>query len=113
MPRKRTGRSLADSSGPGIGIEVDCRRWQATAGTAASAASGKTKERLAWITVGALATALIVTAIWWRNAKPPEQTMYFSASMPFPTHDIAFSPNRRTLAVIAYQESVRKNAIWI
>ena len=84
-----------------------------TAGTAASAASGKTKERLAWITVGALATALIVTAIWWRNAKPPEQTMYFSASMPFPTHDIAFSPNRRTLAVIAYQESVRKNAIWI
>jgi hypothetical protein len=84
-----------------------------TAGTAPSAASGKTKKRLAWITVCALAVALIVAAIWWRNARPPEQTMYFSASLPFAAHDIAFSPNRRTLAVIAYQESARKNAIWI
>jgi len=39
--------------------------------------------------------------------------MYFSASVPFPANDIAFSPNGRTLAVIAYQESARKNAIWI
>jgi serine/threonine protein kinase len=84
-----------------------------TAGTAPSAASRKTKERLAWITACALAVALIVTGIWWRNARPPEQTMYFSASLPFPAHDIPFSPNRRTLAVIAYQESARKNAIWI
>ncbi len=61
----------------------------------------------------ALAVALIVTAIWWRNARLPERTMYFSASLPFAAHDIAFSPNRRTLAVIAYQESARKNAIWI
>jgi Tol biopolymer transport system component len=84
-----------------------------TAGTAPSTAAGKAKERLAWSAACALAIALIVTAIWWRNAMPPEQTMYFSASMPFPAHDIAFSPNRRTLAVIAYQESARKNALWI
>jgi serine/threonine protein kinase/Tol biopolymer transport system component len=84
-----------------------------TAGAAPSSASGKTRERLAWITVCALAVALIVTVIWWRNAKPPEQTMYFSASLPFPAHDMAFSPNRRTLAVVGYQESARKNAIWI
>ena len=84
-----------------------------TAGTAPTIAARKAKERLSWITACALAIALIVTAIWWRNAKPPEQTMYFSASMTFPAHDIAFSPNGRTLAVIAYLESARKNALWI
>ena len=33
--------------------------------------------------------------------------------MALPAHDIAFSPNRRTLAMITNQESARKNAVWI
>ena len=84
-----------------------------TVGTAPSGASGKTNKGLAWVAFCALAVAMIATATWWRNDKPPEQTMYFLASLPFPAHDIAFSPNQRTLAVIAYQESARKNALWI
>jgi eukaryotic-like serine/threonine-protein kinase len=84
-----------------------------TAGTAPSPASRRNRERLAWSTACALAVALIVTAIWWRNPRLPEQTMYFSAPLALPAHDIAFSPDRRTLAMIANQESARKNAVWI
>src|SRR5215831_3633248 len=44
-----------------------------TAGTAPSAATAKGRERLAWLIACALAVALIVVAVWWRNSKPPEQ----------------------------------------
>jgi serine/threonine protein kinase/Tol biopolymer transport system component len=97
-----------------LGAEL---KWIAEGGptnsTAALTPVEKFRERTAWFTACALAVALIVTAIWWRNAKPPEQTMYFSASLPFPAHDIAMAPNGHTLAVVAYRESARKNVLWI
>ena len=73
----------------------------------------KFRERLAWLIAGALAIALIAFAIWSRNSKPTEQTMYFPAPMPVPAHDIAVAPNAHTVAVVAYLESARKDALWI
>jgi Tol biopolymer transport system component len=77
------------------------------------AAAGKTRERLAWLISCALVVILIVGAIWWRNSKPPEQTMYFPAPLPFPARDIAIAPNGHMIAVVAYWESARKNVLWI
>src|SRR4029077_13574016 len=81
-------------------------------GVAAFAGAGKAREKTAWLVASALAVALIVGAIWPRNSKPIEQTMYFPAPMSFPVRDMAIAPNGHTVAVIAYLESARKNALW-
>jgi eukaryotic-like serine/threonine-protein kinase len=74
---------------------------------------GKARDRLAWLICCALAVVVILLAVWWPHSKPPEPMMYFSAPLPFPVQDVAFAPNGRTVAMVAYQESARKNAIWI
>jgi Tol biopolymer transport system component/tRNA A-37 threonylcarbamoyl transferase component Bud32 len=84
-----------------------------TSGTVPLAAAGKTRKALAWFSSCTLIIALAVAAIWWRNSKPPEQTMYFSAPFPFPARDMALAPNGHTLAVVAYLESARKNVVRI
>jgi Tol biopolymer transport system component len=93
-------------------------KWIAAGGgdaaIAAPAASAiRSTAGLAWIISAVLAVTLIAGAIWWRNSKPAEETMYFSAPLPFPARDIALSPNGHTVAVVAYKESARKNAIWV
>lgn len=84
-----------------------------TLGALLPRARSKSRETLAWLLVGGLAVALIVTLIWWRNSKPAEQTMHFHAPFPFPARDIAIAPNGHTLAVVGYSETARKNVIWI
>ena len=81
--------------------------------TARLGGAGRTGERIAWLVAGALGVALVVTLMWLRNAKPPEQTMYFPAPLSFPARDIAVAPNGQTIAVVGYLESARKNALWI
>lgn len=93
-------------------------KWIAEGGEHTSSAvplvyTRKSRERLAWLVSFALAVILIADAIWWRNSKPPEQTMYFSAPFAFPARDVAVAPNGHTVAAVAYQETVRKNALWI
>jgi eukaryotic-like serine/threonine-protein kinase len=94
-------------------------KWSAgsasVAGRAVSAIPGrrKSRETLAWLIAAALVMVLIAGAIWWRPSKPPAESMYFPAPLPFPATDIAISPNGHTIAVVAYQESVRKNMVWI
>jgi Tol biopolymer transport system component len=83
------------------------------AGTGLGATLGKTKKRAAWLIAGVLAGAAIVGAVRWPSTKPPEETMYFPSPMPFPARDIAVAPNGHTIAVIAYLESARRNALWI
>jgi eukaryotic-like serine/threonine-protein kinase len=78
-----------------------------------SAAPGKIARALPWLVSFVLLFALIVAAIWWRNPTPPEQAMYFPAPMSFPARDLAIAPNGHTVAVVAYLESARKNALWI
>jgi Tol biopolymer transport system component len=82
-------------------------------GTVPSPASGRTREKLAWLVASFVTVALIVAVIWRRNPEPPDQTMQFYAPLSFPARDIAFAPNGHTIAVVAYQESARKNALWI
>jgi eukaryotic-like serine/threonine-protein kinase len=68
---------------------------------------------LAWLVCGALTVVMIVGAIWWRNSKSPEQTMYFYAPLALSARDIALAPNGHTLAVVTNQESARRNVIFI
>jgi serine/threonine protein kinase len=75
-------------------------------------APGKMQRALPWLVSFVLLVALIFVAIWWRNSKPPEQAMYFPAPMSFPVRDMAVAPNGHTVAVVAYLESARKNALW-
>jgi Tol biopolymer transport system component len=82
-------------------------------GGVSTVAGRKTREGIAWLISVALVVILIAGAIWWRNSKPPVETMYFPAPLPFPARDIAVAPNGHTIAVVAYQESARKNVIWI
>jgi len=84
-----------------------------TAGTRHLADREKTREALAWLVSGVLAVVLIVGAIWWRNSKSPEQTMYFCAPLALSARDIALAPNGHTLAVVTNQESARRNVIFI
>ena len=93
-------------------------RWVAegkgqTAGATLSPEKTAFRERAAWLIAGALALALIALAIWWRNSMPPRETMYFQAPLPFPAQDIAVAPNGHSVAIVAYLESARKNALWI
>src|SRR5256885_5613748 len=93
-------------------------KWMAESGghmvgAAPLAAGGRGRERLAWLVACVLAIILIAGAIWWRSFKPTEQTMQFYASLSFPARDIAIAPNGRSIAVVAYLESARKNVIWI
>jgi serine/threonine protein kinase len=75
--------------------------------------SVKIRERIAWLTAGVLAVALLATVIPWRDSKPQEQTMYFPAPLSSSVRDIAVAPNGHTVAAVAYLESARKNALWI
>jgi eukaryotic-like serine/threonine-protein kinase len=77
-----------------------------------AAAPGKIQRALPWLVSFVLLLALIVVTIWLRNSKPIEQTMYFPAPMSFPVRDMAIAPNGHIVAVIAYLESARKNALW-
>ena len=84
-----------------------------TVGIKFTSATRKSRERVPWLISGALAVALMVTSIWLRNSKPPEQAMYFPAPMSFPARDIAIAPNGHTIAVLGYLESAGRNALWI
>jgi len=85
---------------------------QAT-GPAFEEAPGKTRKRAAWLIAGMLAGAAIAGSVRWPSSKPPEETMYFPAPMPFSARDLAMAPNGHAIAVIAYLESAQRNALWI
>ena len=92
-------------------------KWIAATGTGISIALPhsvkKSRERLAWLIACVSVISLIVVALWSHNSKLPERAMYFPAPLPFPARDIAVAPNGHTVALVAYQESARKNVLWI
>jgi len=93
-------------------------KWSAESGMLASAtvpaAPGRrSRETLAWLISCALVATLIAGAVWWRNSKPASETMYFPAPLPFPAKDIAVAPNGHSIALVGYQESARRNVLWL
>ena len=72
-----------------------------------------TWKGVAWLIAGALMGAAIVGAVRWPISAPPEKIAYFPTPMAFPARDIAVAPSGHTIAVIAYLESARRNALWI
>jgi len=107
---KEAGRRWQDAGDLARELE-----WVSESGlqTVPLAAGRKTREAIGWLVSCTLLVILIVGALWWRNPKAPEQTMYFSTPFPFPARDIALAPNGHSIAVVAYLESARKNVIWI
>jgi Tol biopolymer transport system component len=94
-------------------------KWIGESGTQAVVPSVRTvgvKRVATWVLVSVLVGAAIGAFLW--RSPAPEQTLYFSANLPFPAHDVAVAPNGHTVAVVGYLESMRdtlgtRNVIWI
>jgi serine/threonine protein kinase len=82
-------------------------------GTVEAAPTQKTRVVLPWLIVGALILTVTAGAIWQRNSRPSEATMYFRGPTSFSPRDMAVAPNGHTIAATGYKESVRKSVIWI
>jgi Tol biopolymer transport system component len=105
--RWQTGRDLA--------VEL---KWIADSGShlAIPAMQPQAQKTLAWLPwglCGVLAAGMVIGAIWWRGAKPIENTMYFSAPFSFPVRDMAIAPNGHTVAVVGDRESGGKSTLWM
>ena len=84
-----------------------------SAAVPAAATARRGREAFSWLVASTLLVILIAGAIWWWHSKPSVETMYFPAPLPFPAADIAIAPNGHTIALVGYQESARKNMLWI
>ena len=84
-----------------------------SAAVPAAATARRGREAFSWLVASTLLVILIAGAIWWWHSKPSVETMYFPAPLPFPAADIAVAPNGHTIALVGYQESARKNMLWI
>jgi len=84
-----------------------------SAAVPAAATARRVREAFSWLVASTLLVILIAGAIWWWHSKPSVETMYFPAPLPFPAADIAIAPNGHTIALVGYQESARKNMLWI
>ncbi len=74
------------------------------------------RETRPWLLLLLLSAFVVIAAlgaIWWRNSRPSEATMYFRGPMSFSARDMAVSPNGHTIAATGYKESARKSVIWI
>jgi eukaryotic-like serine/threonine-protein kinase len=91
-------------------------KWIAQSGTQAMTPREEKRSRredLAWLIAGMLALMLVILGLWWRGSRPPEQTTFYFAPLPFAARDVAVAPNGHTVAVAGYRESERKNFLWI
>jgi len=111
----RVAVSRIENGAPEAAMEL---KWNGGSGGQSAAptagrGSKSLSERLAWLLCCVLAVGGLAGAIWWRNSKPAEQTMYFSAPVTFAARDIAVGPNGRTVAVAGYPESTWRTVIWL
>jgi eukaryotic-like serine/threonine-protein kinase len=91
-------------------------KWISQSGTTALKPAEKkenNRERWAWLIAAALALLLVASLILSRGSKTPEQTTYFSATLPFAARAVAVSPNGHTVVIAGHRESERNNLLWI
>jgi len=74
---------------------------------------GKKRRRAAWLIAGVLAGRRDRRGRTVAKLETAGRSNVFPAPMPFSARDIAVAPNGHTIAVIAYLESARRNALWI
>ncbi|HEY0701558.1 MAG TPA: protein kinase [Candidatus Acidoferrales bacterium] len=78
-----------------------------------TAPAQKAATWVGWAVAGALALMLLGGVMWWRNSRPPEQTMFFSAPLPFSARGMAIAPDGRTVALVGYKQAARVNILWL
>src|SRR6201993_4356328 len=87
-------------------------KWISTEpeGTASSPA-----KNAPWITYGALAALAIIAAflLWLRVSQPAQRTMHFAAAPPFSARSMAFAPDGRTVAFVAYREDTHRAGLFL
>ena len=70
-------------------------------------------ERASWLAAATfLLVAFVATAAWWQTTSHPPRLMYFHASVPFATNDLALSPDGRILAMVAYSAQTNNYVLW-
>jgi len=76
-------------------------------------AAQPTPNRLVWLLVSLLSLAVAGGGVaWWVSAHRTPTTMYFSAPMALAANDVAFAPDGKTIALVAYSEQANKYVIW-
>ncbi|MEY2413768.1 MAG: eukaryotic-like serine/threonine-protein kinase [Acidobacteriaceae bacterium] len=75
--------------------------------------TGTFQTLLPWLLCGLLVAALVAAMMIHRSADDIHQASYFLAVLPFPVHDMAISPNGRTVAIVGFSEAKKTNALWL
>ncbi len=94
-------------------------KWIAESGLAESGqnalpAARRRRDRLGWLLAGLFLLLLIAGSVaWWMGEHRAERAMYFNSLVPFPSSDLALSPDGRILAMVAFSDQASKNMIWI
>jgi serine/threonine protein kinase len=83
------------------------------AATAKLQPRNKTWERAGWLAASTfLLLGLAITTTLWQASSRHPRPMYFHASVPFATNDLALSPDGGTLAMVAYSPQTNNYALW-
>jgi len=76
-------------------------------------AGRKRWERLSWLSAATFFLLMSAAGVaWWEASNRRAQPMYFHAAVPFAANDLAFSPDARTLAMVAYSASANDYTLW-
>lgn len=74
---------------------------------------GAKAQRVSWLLAAVFfLLALVGGAAWWTSSHRHLPAMYFHASVPFAAHDVAMSPDGRTLAMVAYSAPANNYMLW-
>jgi Tol biopolymer transport system component len=81
---------------------------------AASVRAGRSRwQRAGWLLAAAFFVLMIAAgAAWWKASSAHLRPMYFFASVPFATHDLALSPDGRVLVMVGYSAPANDYMLW-
>jgi Tol biopolymer transport system component len=84
------------------------------AGAAASLPTGRSRwRRTGWLLAAAFFVLMIAAGVaWWKASGGHARPMYFLASVPFATHDLALSPDGRMLVMVGYSAQANDYMLW-
>ncbi|MBZ5722352.1 MAG: protein kinase [Acidobacteriia bacterium] len=92
--------------------------WIAEAGSQAAGRGSQAVVSSRWLRAGWLVAAaffllmLAAGVAWWQAGDRHLPAMYFHTAVPFPTNDLALSPDQRTVAMVAYSAQANDYVLW-